>query len=144
MARSRARCSWRTRAPPSITSRSATGGSMREHRVRHQPATTGHEVSTTNAYLTELKLPAVGDYIVVAKRAAASLGLVVGFSVQEIDDLNIAIAQACESAIAAATQQWGSGNGQLKLVFKSRPRRREVEVRRVPRRARARQTGRRA
>jgi len=75
---------------------------MRENRLRHQPATTGHETLSTDAYVTELKLPAVGDYIVVAKRAAASLGLVVGFSVQEIDDLNIAITQACESACAAA------------------------------------------
>ena len=78
------------------------------------------------------------------RRAAASLGLVVGFSVQEIDDLNIAVTQACESAIAAATQQWGSGNGQLKLVFKSRPRRLEVEVRSVPPRAVEQQTVRRA
>jgi anti-sigma regulatory factor (Ser/Thr protein kinase) len=77
----------------------------------------------------------VTDYIVVAKRAAASIGLVVGFSVQEIDDLNIAITQACESAIAAAALQWGSGNGQLKLIFKSQPRRIEVEVRSVPPRA---------
>src|SRR5438094_601233 len=56
-------------------------------------------------------------------------------SLQEIDDLNIAITQACENACAAATQQWGSGNGQLKLIFKSRPRRLEVEVRSVPPRA---------
>jgi anti-sigma regulatory factor (Ser/Thr protein kinase) len=108
---------------------------MTQSRLRHQPATTGHDTPGTGAYVTELKLPAVPDYIVVAKRAAASLGLVVGFSVQEIDDLNIAITQACESACAAATQQWGSGNGQLKLIFKSRPRRLEVEVRSVPPRA---------
>ena len=107
---------------------------MRENRLRHQPATPGHEAQS-GAYLTELKLPAVADYIVVAKRAASSLGLVVGFSLQEIDDLNIAITQACENACAAAAQQWGSGNGQLKLIFKSRPRRLEVEVRSVPPRA---------
>ncbi len=116
---------------------------MRENRLRHQAATAGHEAPATGAYVTELKLPAVGDYIVVAKRAAASLGLVVGFSVQEIDDLNIAITQACESACAAAAQQWGSGNGQLKLIFKSRPRRLEVEVRSVPPHAVEQQTVRR-
>ena len=117
---------------------------MRESRGRHQPATAGHEVAAAAAYVTELKLPAVGDYIVVAKRAAASLGLVVGFSLQEIDDLNIAITQACESACAAAAQQWGTGNGQLKLIFKSQPRRLEVEVRSVPPRAVEQQTVRRA
>ena len=108
---------------------------MRESRLRHQPAGTSHETTHGGAYVTELKLPAVTDYIVVAKRAAASLGLVVGFSLQEIDDLNIAVTQACENAIAAAAQQWGSGNGQLKLIFKSQPRRIEVEVRSVPPRA---------
>ncbi|TMD66249.1 MAG: hypothetical protein E6I84_06670 [Chloroflexi bacterium] len=108
---------------------------MRESRLRHQPPGSRHETTSASAYVTELKLPAVSDYIVVAKRAAASLGLVVGFSLQEIDDLNIAITQACESACAAAAQQWGSGNGQLKLIFKSQPRRIEVEVRSVPPRA---------
>ncbi len=117
---------------------------MTQSRLRHQPATTGHDAAGTGAYVTELKLPAVPDYIVVAKRAAASLGLVVGFSVQEIDDLNIAVTQACESACAAATQQWGTGNGQLKLIFKSRPRRLEVEVRSVPPRAVEQHTVRRA
>ena len=102
-------------------------------RVRSHAASTG--AGAAAAYITELKLPAVPDYIVVAKRAAASLGLVVGFSLHEIDDLNIAISQACENACAAATQQWGSGNGQLKLTFKSEARRLEVEVKSVPPRA---------
>jgi serine/threonine-protein kinase RsbW len=87
------------------------------------------------SHVSELKLPAVADYIVVAKRAASGLGLVVGFSVQEIDELNIAISQACENAIGAANEQWGEGNGQLKLLFKTQPRRLEVEVRSVPPRA---------
>jgi anti-sigma regulatory factor (Ser/Thr protein kinase) len=107
---------------------------MKESRVRHRSSAT-HEASGTGAYVTELKLPAIGDYIVVAKRAAASLGLVVGFSLPEIDDLNIAITQACENACAAAAEKWGSGNGQLRLIFKSQPRRLEVEVRSVPPRA---------
>jgi len=107
---------------------------MKESRLRGH-ATPSTRALGTASYITELKLPAVPDYIVVAKRAAASLGLVVGFSLHEIDDLNIAISQACENACAAATQQWGKGNGQLKLTFKSEPRRLEVEVRSVPPRA---------
>jgi len=116
---------------------------MTESRPRHQTSTS-REAATPEAFVTELKLPAVGDYIVVAKRAAASLGLVVGFSLQEIDDLNIAITQACESACAAAALKWGKGNGQLKLIFKSQPRRLEVEVRSVPPRAIEQQPVRRA
>jgi serine/threonine-protein kinase RsbW len=106
---------------------------MRESRVRQQPG--GSQPAPAGAYVTELKLPAVADYIVVAKRAAASLGLVVGFSLQEIDDLNIAVTQACENACASAAQKWGTGNGQLKLIFKTQLRRLEVEVRSVPPRA---------
>ena len=37
---------------------------MSESRLRHHPATTGHEAAQGAAYVTELKLPAVGDYIV--------------------------------------------------------------------------------
>jgi len=107
---------------------------MKDSRLRAH-STPSTRALGTDSYITELKPPAVPDYIVVAKRAAASLGLVVGFSLHEIDDLNIAITQACENACAAATQQWGKGNGQLKLTFKSEPRRIEVEVRSVPPRA---------
>jgi serine/threonine-protein kinase RsbW len=116
---------------------------MRESRLRHHTASST-EAQASGTYVTELKLPAVGEYIVVAKRAASSLGLVVGFSLQEIDDLNIAITQACENACAAAAQKWGAGNGQLKLIFKSQPRRLEVEVRSVPPRAVEQQAVRRA
>ncbi len=104
---------------------------MRESRSRSAGGASTHPV-VGQAYITELKIPAVPDYIVVAKRTAASLGLVVGFSLQEIDDLNIAITQACENACHTATEQWGNENGQLKLLFKSQPRRLEVEVRSIP------------
>lgn len=104
---------------------------MRESRSRSAGGASAHALSA-GAYITELKIPAIPDYIVVAKRTAASLGVVVGFSLHEIDDLNIAITQACENACHTATEQWGSGNGQLKLLYKSQPRRLEVEVRSIP------------
>ena len=105
---------------------------MRASRMRGQASIT---TSAGISQITELKLPAVADYIVVAKRAAGALGLLAGFSLQEIDDLNIAISQACENACAAAAERWGTGNGQLKLLFKSQPRRIEVDVRSIPPRA---------
>ena len=66
---------------------------------------------------TELKIPAQSGYVIVAKRAASALGSTAGFSLEGIDDLNIAVAQACEKAIAAADRMWGPGNGVLKLTF---------------------------
>ena len=126
---------------------------MRESRSPGPGAHAGHPARASHAgrpspaagsYITEMKLPAVVDYILAAKRAAGALGLVVGFSLQEIDELNIAVTQACENAIAAANEQWGRGNGQLKLLFKTQPRRLEVEVRSVPPRAIEQQAVRRA
>lgn len=85
-----------------------------------------------DAQITELRLPARLDYIVVAKRTAGALGMVVGFSLEEIDDLNIAVTQACENAMATAAEQWGEGNGQVKLTFKTQKGRLEVNIASTP------------
>jgi hypothetical protein len=68
----------------------------------------------------------------VAKRAAGALGSTAGFSLEGIDDLNIAVAQACEKAIAAGDRMWGPGNGVLKLSFRMVDGGMEVEVRSLP------------
>ena len=80
------------------------------------------------AATTELRLPADPDYIVVAKRAAAGIGSVAGFDVDAIDDLVIAIAEACENAIAVAMRA-GPGRGQIRVSFKLDTRGLEVQVR---------------
>ena len=49
---------------------------------------------------SEVRLPADPSYIVVAKRAAAGFACVAGFDVEAVDDLVIAVAQACENARA--------------------------------------------
>src|ERR1700704_1685706 len=68
----------------------------------------------------------------VAKRAASALGSTAGFSLDGIDDLNIAVAQACEKAIAAGDRMWGPGNGVLKLIFRIVDGGMEVDVRNLP------------
>jgi hypothetical protein len=70
----------------------------------------------TGAQLAELKIPAQGDYIGIAKRVATSLGGMLGFSLDEIDELGIAVTQACGSLIEAAAEAWGPG-ATLKLIF---------------------------
>ncbi len=76
-------------------------------------------------------MPADPDYIVVAKRTAAALASIAGFSVEEIDDLLIAITQACENAAAASARLWGSGHGHLRLSFKTDSAGIQVEVRSI-------------
>src|ERR1700730_11316879 len=84
------------------------------------------------ALVSELKIPAQAAFVIVAKRAASALGSTAGFSLEGIDDLNIAVAQACEKAIAAGDRLWGPGNGVLKLSFRIVDGGMEVDVRNLP------------
>lgn len=52
--------------------------------------------------LAELKIPAAPAFIPVAKRVATTLGGQLGLSLMDLDELAIALTQACDSAIAAA------------------------------------------
>jgi len=79
----------------------------------------------TRKPLAELKLLAQPEMISTAKRTASSLGSLVGFSLEDIDELNIAVAQACDSAIAAGREAWGD-DATLKLTFWSNDRGLEV------------------
>lgn len=74
------------------------------------------EMSTPTT--SELRIPADPEYIVVAKRAAAAFGSVAGFGVDAVDELSIAITQACENAISLATCVMGTpGRGQVRILF---------------------------
>jgi anti-sigma regulatory factor (Ser/Thr protein kinase) len=81
-----------------------------------------------NGRVTELRLPADRDYVVVAKRSAAAIGHVAGFDVDAIDDLTIAVAQAFENAIACLERS-GVLAGQVRITFKLDQRGLEVNVR---------------
>src|SRR5712664_3150280 len=50
----------------------------------------------------ELKIPASTAFIPVAKRVATTLGGQLGLSLVDLDELSIALTQACDSAINAA------------------------------------------
>jgi len=91
---------------------------------------TGEMSSTTSS---ELRIPADPQYILVAKRAAAAFGSVAGFGVEAVDELSIAIAQACENAISLATCVMGTpGRGQVRILFTvDRENRLDVDVRTV-------------
>jgi serine/threonine-protein kinase RsbW len=89
--------------------------------------------------LAELKVPAQVSFIPVAKMVAASLGSQVGFNLEEIDELKIAVAQACDSTIEEAQQLWGEGDGaMLKLAYRSTGRGIVVDVEAVAPQAAAR------
>ena len=80
--------------------------------------------------LAELKIPASPEFIPVAKRVAATLGGQLGFSLVDLDELTIALTQACDSAIAAASDLGAPAD--LKLTYFSTNRALVVDVDLMP------------
>jgi serine/threonine-protein kinase RsbW len=75
----------------------------------------------------ELKIPAEPEYILVAKRVAQSLGSRLGFSLEELDELTIAVAEACDTSIVSARHIWEHGAA-IKVTYTSNARGLAVEV----------------
>jgi hypothetical protein len=80
--------------------------------------------------LAELKIPALPAFIPVAKRVATTLGGQLGFSLTDLDELTIALTQACDSAIAAASDL--DGPADLKLTYFATNRALVVDVDLMP------------
>jgi hypothetical protein len=77
-------------------------------------------LSTTS----ELRIPADPAYIVVAKRAASGFAYLAGFGMEAMDELGIAVTQACENAIRCV----GTTPGQLRISFSLEDQRLTVQV----------------
>jgi len=80
---------------------------------------------------SELRLPAKPEFILVAKRAAAGFACVAGFDIEGIDDVVIAVTQACQNAIACGERSGGFEGAELRLTFSLKDHRLEVQVRSV-------------
>src|SRR5437773_10251993 len=80
--------------------------------------------------LAELKIPASSPFIPVAKRVATTLGGQLGLSLMDLDELPIALTQACDSAIAAAEDLGTPAN--WKLTYFATNRALVVDVRLLP------------
>ena len=80
--------------------------------------------------LAELKIPAATAFIPVAKRVAPTLGSQLGLSLMDLDELTIALSQACDSAIAASGDI--DGNDELKLTYFATNRALVVDIDLIP------------
>jgi len=81
--------------------------------------------------LAELKIPAEHEFVGVAKAVGSRLGSRLGFSLENLDELAIAVTQACESVIDAGEQTWGQG-ASLKLTYSQTERGLAFEVQALP------------
>ena len=80
--------------------------------------------------LAELKIPASPAFIPVAKRVATTLGGQLGLSLMDLDELAIALTQACDSAISAADDLGAPAD--LKLTYFATNRALVVDVDLMP------------
>ena len=80
--------------------------------------------------LAELKIPASPEFIPVAKRVASALGGQLGLSLMDLDELSIALTQACDSAIGAAEDLGTPAD--LKLTYFATNRALVVDVDLIP------------
>ncbi len=80
--------------------------------------------------LAELKIPAAPEFIPVAKRVATALGGQLGLSLIDLDELSIALTQACDSAIGAAEELGTPAD--LKLTYFATNRALVVDVDLMP------------
>jgi hypothetical protein len=80
--------------------------------------------------LAELKIPATSAFIPVAKRVATTLGGQLGLSLMDLDELAIALTQACDTAITAAADLGTSAD--LKLTYFATNRALVVDVDLIP------------
>jgi len=80
--------------------------------------------------LAELRIPADSTFIPVAKRVASTLGSQLGLNLTDLDELSIALTQACDSAIDAA-EAFG-GDHDLKLTYFATNRALVVDVDLLP------------
>jgi len=80
------------------------------------------------AEATELRIPADPQYIVVAKRVAAGMATVAGLGLEALDELNIAIAEACEHTIRTAAAA-GMEDAKVRINFQVQEDALRVEVR---------------
>ncbi|HUY09503.1 MAG TPA: ATP-binding protein [Candidatus Dormibacteraeota bacterium] len=85
-------------------------------------------MAARTAEATELRIPADPQYIVVAKRAAAGMASVAGLGLEALDELNIAIAEACEHTIRAAVAA-GMIDAKVRINFQVQEDALRVEVR---------------
>lgn len=70
----------------------------------------------------QLRIPARAEWVAVARLAAAAVGSRMRFSIDEIDDLKLAIAEACTSCIQRSEGienidiRWDAAPGELRIT----------------------------
>jgi serine/threonine-protein kinase RsbW len=77
------------------------------------------------ANVVELRIPGKAEWVAVARLAVSAVASRLAFSIEEIEDIRLAVAEACTDAIQRVT-----GDGQIDLYCRSEEKGLSVRVRR--------------
>lgn len=82
--------------------------------------------SSKQGRMDEIKLtiPAVSDYVAVARLAVSGVAARMNFSIDEIDDLKVAVSEACNNVVQHAFDETGT----IDLTFRVHPHLLEIIV----------------
>jgi serine/threonine-protein kinase RsbW len=75
--------------------------------------------------LVNLVIPAKPDYVCIARLAVSGIASRMGFSYEDIEDLKLAVSEACTNAVDHA---YVGGDGDIEITCNIFPNRLEVEV----------------
>jgi len=85
-----------------------------------------HALEVSSHGIVELKIPGRAEWVAVARLAVAAVASRLRFSVDEIEDIKLAIAEACTNAIQGAN---GQDAGVIEIVCDAREDELRVTVR---------------
>lgn len=86
------------------------------------------EVNSPKPEAIDLKVPAKTEYMNVVRLSIAGIGERMGFSVDDIEDIKVAVGEACINSIRHAYQEKESGENLIHVRFLIHPTKLEIVV----------------
>ncbi len=90
--------------------------------------TEAHKMVAIQGETVELRIPYDPKYIIVARLVAGGVGARAGLNIDDIDELKVAVSEACTNAIEHAANDTGTGPGPAVIVLRFTPRDDELQV----------------
>ncbi|REK71260.1 ATP-binding protein [Paenibacillus paeoniae] len=75
-----------------------------------------------------LQIPADADYIDLVRNCLLGVATKLGFSYEDIEDMKVAVSEACSNAVLHGTREDGGGNAVIDVAFEANGERLMIRV----------------
>ena len=82
---------------------------------------------TKNAQFVEIRIPATSEYVGVARLAVSGVASRLDFSVEQVEDIKVAVTEACSNAVQYAYSKNKAGKN-VSILCRAYPDRMEIQV----------------